>query len=442
VRFVFAKETTMRITAAAWFLTTAAALCLGSCQGAGDDFDDDVDADVGDDTSSDTVADAGDDTDEPSGFTSLQGTVYAPSGGFPISGALVYITNGNANSIEDNAYCYRCDDMTDKKWVLSAADGSWSIHGVPVGTYNLVTRKGFFQRQRQITVTGDAVQDVPVEVTTLPKANSDGGLDRIPNYAVLLNGFDLAEDLLAKMGLGLLDGSSHLQQGTEEFDLYNDAYSSASAVGASSFLFASQETLDHYHMVFFPCICDTLTASNYVPMLQSYVAGGGKIYASCWASQWAEQPFPNVIEFYGDDTATNAGNIGYWESAGTIDNLDMRDWLSVVSPTSDLDDFPFYGGYILIDSLATSAYDGHGSDTDGDGIFTGPVIPKTWATDVSVHVGSPLTVTYNYDCGKVFYSTYQVVESESSSTIRPQEWVLIYLFFEVGVCEGDYIPPV
>jgi hypothetical protein len=166
------------------------------------------------------------------------------------------------------------------------------------------------------------------------------------------------------------------------------------------------------------------------------VSAGGKIYASCWASQWAETPFPEAIEFYGDDTAYNAGNISLWDSAGVINDPDMRNWLGVVDPASSVDNFPFYGGWILIDSLSTGAYPGHGLEDDG-----GFVIPKPWVTDISANAGAPLTVTYNYDCGKVFYSTYQVVESTPSVAIRAQEWVLIYLFFEVGVCEGEYVPP-
>jgi hypothetical protein len=196
------------------------------------------------------------------------------------------------------------------------------------------------------------------------------------------------------------------------------------------------DTLNHYHMVFFPCICSSLSASSYTTMLQAYVNGGGKIYGSCWASQWVEQPFPDAIEFNGSDTVYNAGNIGSWNSFGTIIDPEMRDWLAVVNPSSSLDNYPFDGGWILIDSLSTGAYPGHGLEDDG-----GLVIPKSWVNDVSANSGHPLTITYNYDCGKVFYSTYQVVESTPDPAIRPQEWVLIYLFFEVGVCEGEYVPP-
>jgi len=250
---------------------------------------------------------------------------------------------------------------------------------------------------------------------------------------VLLNWYDRPEDMLAKMGLADLDGSGHFVPGTENYDVFNDSESASSAVGASSTLFSSLSNLESYHMVFFPCICSTLSATSYTTMLQNYVIDGGKIYASCWASQWAEKPFPDAIEFNGSDTVYNAGNVGLWDSYGEIMDDDMRDWLAEVNPSSSLDNYPFEGGWILIDSLSAGAYATHGLEEDG-----GLVIPKSWVNDVSEYPGHPLTVTYNYDCGKVFFSTYQVVESSPSASIRPQEWVLIYLFFEVGVCDGDY----
>jgi hypothetical protein len=368
----------------------------------------------------------------PFGDEFVAGTVWAPSGTFPISGALVYLTSVLPDPIEDTTFCYECEDMGGKPWALSGPDGSFSITNAPAGTLYLVTRKGLFRRIRQITITEGDPYFVPAEESTLPGAN-DEPMDEIPSYAVLLNWYDRPEDMLAKMGLADLDTSGHFVPGTENYDVYNDSESASSAVGASSTLFSSLANLETYHMVFFPCICSTLSASSYTAMLQNYVIGGGKIYSSCWASQWAENPFPNSIEFYGSDTAYNAGNVGLWDSFGTITDDDMRDWLTEVNPSSSLDNYPFDGGWILIDSLSSGAYPGHGLEEDG-----GLVIPKSWVNDVSDNPGHPLTVTYNYDCGKVFYSTYQVVESSPSPSIRPQEWVLIYLFFEVGVCDGDY----
>lgn len=412
--------------------------CEGANSGLTSGSDSDSDGDSDGDTDSDGDSDTDGDTDL--GYVGdLIGTVRSATG-FPISGALVYVTNGDGADIPDNVYCYTCDDMTTKKWTLSNADGTWSIDQVPAGDRNLVTRKGFFQRQRAITVSQDVVNDIPVDKTTLPGANTGDGLDQIPNYAVLLNWYDRPEDMLSKMGLADLSPAGEVVSGTENFHMYNDDESYPSAIGQSSSLFSQgQDWINQYHMIFFPCICNTLSAGPNIPMLTTYVSSGGKIYGSCWAGQWVEQPFPNVIEFNGSDTVYNPGDIGLWNSFGTINDPEMRAWLAVVQPSQNLDHYPFDGGWILIDSLNDTAYDGHG--VLADGTIGGPVVTTNWVTDVANNNSHPLTITYPYDCGKIFYSTYQVVENNPSLDIRPQEAVLIYLFYEVGVCEGEYVPP-
>jgi hypothetical protein len=423
---------------------TATIIGLG-CEGAesssgdGSDSDSDGDSDADGDSDGDTEADGDSDSDAFTGFTDLSGTVLAPSETFPIPGALVYITDGSGSEVPDNVFCYDCEDMTGKKWTLSNADGSWTIQDVPAGTRNIVTRKGFFQRQREIVVTGTESQDVPAELTTLPPAASGDGLDQIPNYAVLLNSYDRSEDLLAKLGLAEIGSDGHWMSGTEEFDAYNDSSMASSAIGDSSLIFADQETINHYHMIFFPCICNHLGSTfvnDHVDMLRQYVADGGKLYASCWASQWAEFPFPDYIEFTGEDSLYVVGNVGHYSTSGTLTDDLMREWAAVVTPTEDLDNYPFTGAYIKIDGI-NEVDDGMGLEDDD-----GWVKPFTWVEDNSgTYAGSPMTVTYNFGCGKVFYSVYQVVESSSSTEIRPQEYVLLYVILEVGVCEGEYVPP-
>ncbi len=416
------------------------------------DADTDADSDTDSDADSDTDSDADSDTDSdidtemyPPGDEIITGTVKSASG-FPISGALVHLKLDDGAEIPDEAYCQDCDEVIAGWWTLSNPDGTFTIDTAPNGTFNIITRKGNFQRQRSITIAdSDDAQAVPEELTTLPGANSSDGLDQIPNWAVLLNNYDLAEDMLAKMGLADLDSTGHMVSNTQNFDVYNDSSSDPSAVGASSTLFTNQNTLNQYHMVFFPCICSTLTASNYTDMLTTWVAAGGKIYSSCWAGQWAEQPFPEVLDFNGSDTVYNPGNVGMYTTHGTIEDTDMRAWLDVVSPTSDVDNFPFEDGYIVVDGYSSTAYDGHGVIIEEDGSWSigGPVEPYVWVTDNQQYPGKPMTITYAYECGKVFYSTYQVVESSPSPDIRSQEWVLIYLFYDIGVCEGESpeIPP-
>ncbi len=409
-----------------------AALLLAGCgrDSRGDGSGGDGDDDDGSDT------DTGDVYDGPAG--TLQGTVMAPSGEFPISGALVYLTKFDAPEIPDSIYCYECEDMTGKKWTLSNADGSWSMDNVPVGDWNLVVRKGFFQRQRTITVETDQDLQVPLEHTTLPSDNSSDGLDQIPNYAVLLSYPDEAFNLLAKFGLGETSGGD-LVFGTEKFDAFNDDVVQ-SGYPSSTELFYDQETLDHYHMIFLPCYASATGVAfvdQHAEMIRSYVSAGGKIYNSCCVSYWTERPFPAYIDLYGADEESrwDVGRLfsTAHDSTGTINDPDLREWLEVVLPSADPDHVPFVNGYTKIDALVPTD-DGHGLEED-DFVVT----PYSWVDGSAgdEYQGSPLMATYNYDCGKIFYSVYET-SPDSGDQLIPQEYVLLYIILEVGVCEGDY----
>ncbi|MCK9461487.1 MAG: carboxypeptidase-like regulatory domain-containing protein [Proteobacteria bacterium] len=432
------RRTERLIVALAAGLALAAAGCEGT--GRADDNGGDTDTDTDADTDTDVDTDADSDTDAD-GVGGVQGTVMAPSGAFPIPGALVYVTHASGSLIEDNAYCYECDDMTGKKWTLSNPDGTFSLSGVPAGEWNLVTRKGFFQREREITVSADQVLDVPVELTTLPPENSDDGSDVIPSYAVLLNSYDRSEDMLAKLGIAELGGDGHWVPGTESFDAYNDASSASSAVGESVTLFDAQENLDQYHMIFFPCMCNgifTGTTAARQEMLRNYAEAGGKVYSSCWAYNWTQAPFregsfpsyQEVIEYGGD-----IGEGSAYETTGRIEDEQMRAWLGVVDSGDSPDAFPFTGAWTQLYGV-NDLDNGLGLEEDGYVIK-----PTVWVTDQDYFDGQPMTVTFPWGCGKIFHTVYQVVESTPSTSIRPQEFVLLYLILEVGVCEGEYEDP-
>jgi len=398
--------------------------------------DGDSDGDSDGDTDGDGDGDSDGDTDPSGSPGDIHGRVMSPAGNFPISGALVYVTSGNGTIIEDKVFCYDCEDMSSMRWTLSGSDGTWTIKDVPSGDWNIVTRKGFFQRQRTVTVVEGADTAVPEEHTTLPKDNSADNMDQIPNYAVLLNEWDRSHDLLAKFGMGEIDGEGKLQYGTETFEIFNDSVIQGT-YAASSSLFSNAETIESYHQIFIPCTSSANSVSfinGASDVIVNYVSHGGKIYNSCCTAYWTEHNFPEYIDFFGDDnsSALDIGRIttSAYSTTGTINNLELGEWLKEVT-TENINNFPFTSGYVQI--IGTADVDnGHGLDDD-DGV----VKPYTWVTDASAHIGSPLMVTYPYDCGKVFFSVYETSNTPTAQ-ITPQEYVLIYVILEVGVCDGGY----
>ncbi len=369
------------------------------------------------------------------GTETLSGRVMAPSGAFPVSGALVFLTQTDPPPIPSGVYHYECDDMKGKPYALSAADGTWSINKIPVGNYKLVTRKGNFRRIRDIQVTENMPPAVPEEMTTLPGAKTADGLDMIPSFAVVRTSPDLTYNLLAKFGMGQVNGAGELIDGTEQFSIYDD--NNFGSYPHTSALFDNQATLHSYHMIFLPCYASSVGVqfvNSHVQMLRDYVAAGGRIYNSCTVSLWSEATFPDYIDFYQSDNA-NKFDIGRrtnsaYTTTGEVLDEDLAAWIGIVTPNNP-QSVPFENGYVTIDAT-TEVDDGHGLEKDNY-----IVKPFTWVRDNSAYPGSPLMVTYNYDYGKVFYSVYET--SSSSLALTPQEYVLIYVILEVGVCGN--LPP-
>ncbi len=369
------------------------------------------------------------------GTETLSGRVMAPSGAFPVSGALVFLTQTDPPAIPSGVYNYECDDMKGRPYTLSAADGTWTISKIPVGMYKLVTRKGNFRRIREINVTEDMVPAVPEEMTTLPGSKTADGMDMIPSFAVVKTSPDLTYNLLAKFGMGQVNSAGELIDGSEQFSIYDD--SGFGPNPHTSALFDSQATLHGYHMIFLPCYASSVGVSfvnSKIQMLRDYVTAGGRIYNSCTVSLWSEATFPDYIDFYQSDNPSKFDigrrtNSAYTTTGEVLDE-DLAAWMSVVTPNNP-NSIPFENGYVTIDATQ-EVNDGHGLEKD-DYI----VKPFTWVRDNGAYSGSPLMVTYNYDLGKVFYSVYET--SSGSAVLTPQEYVLLYVILEVGVCGN--LPP-
>jgi hypothetical protein len=364
----------------------------------------------------------------------LSGRVMAPSGAFPVSGALVFLTKEDLEPIPSGVYHYECDEMQGTPYALSKADGTWTIENAPVGTWKLVTRKGNFRRVREIEVATGMDPNVHEELTTLPGSRTPDGLDMTPSFAVVKTSPDLTYNLLAKFGMGQVNASGELIEGTESFHIYEDGGFSSYAHTSALF---ENENLKNYHMIFLPCYASSVGVpfvNNNLQKLRDYVSAGGRIYNSCTVSLWTEAPFPEYIDFYQDD-ATSRFDIGRrtgtaYATKGTMLDPDLAAWMSVVTG-SDPNSIPFQNGYVTIDATQ-EVNDGHGLEKDG---FV--VKPYTWVRDNGTYAGSPLMVTYNYDLGKVFYSVYET--SSKTAAITPQEYVLLYVILEVGVCAN--LPP-
>jgi hypothetical protein len=60
--------------------------------------------------------------------------------------------------------------------------------------------------------------------------------------------------------------------------------------------------------------------------------------------------------------------------------------------------------------------------------------------DIPVNEIHPLTITGQYGCGKIQFTSYHAAEFYNYVGLSPQELVLIYTILEIGVCQ-DALPP-
>ncbi|MCL2825188.1 MAG: hypothetical protein FWD57_14455, partial [Polyangiaceae bacterium] len=190
----------------------------------------------------------------------------------------------------------------------------------------------------------------------------------------------------------------------------------------------------NYHMIFLPCNSSAVGipfVNNNVHKLQDYVSKGGRIYNSCTSSLWTKAPFPEYINYTGSNAPTkfDIGRVSpnAYATNGQVLDDGLAKWLPIVS-SADPSYVQFSNGFVKIENTV-DVPDGHGLKAD-DYI----VKPYTWVRDVKTYPDKPLMVTYPYDLGKVFYSVYET--SSGSATITPQEFVLLYVILEVGVCEN------
>ena len=160
--------------------------------------------------------------------TTITGTVYNPAGKNPIYGAVVYIPSNldglTAISQGPGNSCGTC--VTPQGDPLAGAvtlpDGSFTIKKAPVGdNIPLVVQVGKWRRMTYISVNnscnGNALTDV--NLTRLPKAQTDGDNASLPKIAIAVGDADRLQCLFVRMGVDPHEFTN--PGGTGAINLYN-----------------------------------------------------------------------------------------------------------------------------------------------------------------------------------------------------------------------------
>ncbi len=357
----------------------------------------------------------------------LAGTVFAPEGSIPVSGALVYLVKDAPAPIPSGAFCAKCIEITaSMPYALSAADGRFEFDA-PAGSYKLVVTHGMFRRVRAIEVA-EGQNDLAPALTTLPGKSGVG--DDIPNMAVIADGYDDVYNTLAKLGLGQVDSTGELIEGSASFSIYDD-WDSPLGDGAS--LFTDLSELQQYHIVFIPCtdaFDDYLALPKVQQNLRKYVEAGGRLYVTDYSYEVINRAFSGRIEWHGGDGSLGSATVVAYDAPAVISDPGLADWLQAQNISS----FDLVDSFTIIDSVHEY------QAPDEDGIIK-TFKPKVWMNSVIPNLGTrPATVTFQHGCGKALFSTYHT-EGQFGVGLMPQERALLYTILEVAVCIGTIEPP-
>ena len=392
----------------------------------------------------------------------LRGTVWAPNGVIPVSGALVYATDEAPEGIPQGVYCAECEQLAATDYFTTTEpDGSFKLSVAASEAKYLVVQKGQFLRATPIEIEPGSDETLADELTTLPSANDPPNGQYIPLIAIAFGDYDRLEDGLAKFGLGdtiVEDYEERLVPGTEQFELWNNIdpdfsgqiFQPFTSQGTLAQLVGNPEEMARYHMIFVPCSSDNflqaLTPTN-IQNIREWVAAGGRWYVADWANEWLVDVFPEYQELY---CPWDCDLFSSYDSKADVLDADLLAWLEAlpgelkdINPLNNekhptLYDLP---KVLTVDnwSAIESTPSVWAENSEGELVDVGH---KTWLEGPggigSVH---PLTVTGQFGCGKIQFTSYHMAEFFNYVGLSPQELVLLYTILEIGVCQDPVAPP-
>jgi hypothetical protein len=421
--------------------------------------------------------------------TTASGTVFDPAGKVPLYNVVLYVPGFPAEvaPIEDGATCEKCATSASGRPVaatLTDTKGQFRLLNVPVGTdIPLVIQIGKWRRIVKLPpITACADNTIPVDLTRLPRNQSEG---HIPKIALTTGGLDALECLLRKIGI---DDSEF----TPESDLGRvNLYAGLSGGGRSptnryqtlngGAMFTpanpwweSAENLLRYDLVLHSCDGIENGASGKSvaarAALQAYADAGGRVFVSHWHNYWVEQgaaPWPTVATFnHLDDPEGDQPFIAKID-VSFPKGMALSEWLFNVGGSTTAGQLGIRAPKHTVDAVnPTLAQRWIYSDAD-------PAAMDMTLRSPSVQYltfNTPLDMPADKQCGRVVLSDLHVngvnvggmgmpmpmpgvIIDESRSTLpfpsgcrttelSPQEKALEFMLFDLSSCvQPDYIPP-
>lgn len=308
------------------------------------------------------VTDCGD----PAG--NINGRVCAPSGDFWVVGANVTVRYTDCNGQE-----VVITTQTD-------AEGYFILVGVPEGEHTVRVEKGPYSAEYTVTVTAGETATIPL---------GDFCFDQSTNIAVITGEYDKVELVLDSLGF--------------TYDLFGGWPNNDEARA----LLGDLGRMNDYDVIFMNCgttllgIMDDPRVLNAVRSnIESYVSSGGRLYVSDWDWLFLEEPFPDQLDFFGEDRA----QLDVLQGASGYRPAVVRDPELVALLGEDRVTIQFdYPEWAVVEAA-------------------GPDVRVILSADVERTRGGllrdvPVLMAFPYGEGEVIYTSYHVHQNQAINTI-------------------------
>jgi hypothetical protein len=203
-----------------------------------------------------------------------------------------------------------------------------------------------------------------------------------------------------------------------------------------------------YHIIFIPCMSQGglgFVTPQRIENIRAFVEAGGKWYVTDWANEYLYEPFATYQDFHNPFDP----DLGYYDSDATVVDGELLAWLEAMPPA--LKDIG--GGFPTLNNLPgiviQDAWSGLDAiheilvdDEEGNPVDVGhhPWVEGPCDACTNSGVQRPMTVSGQYGCGRMMFSTYHTTE-QTHLGLTPQELVLLYIILEIGVCHDAPPPP-
>ncbi len=401
----------------------------------------------------------------------IQGRVWSPGSDdpmvhthnrMPVTGALVAAYTGGVDAPPDGNYCNKCVELPQGlPHVFTDTDGSFEIRLLPNYTYNFLVQKGEFRRVTQITTGGpgevmdlNAPDGMPSNpMVTLPNYHDPGQGSWMPRIAVIKGAYEDMSIMFRALGFDY--------NGARVIEISPDGgFGLPPPPSEADELLADPAELAKYNIIVITCggSVSSLTKSAEKANLREWVRNGGKLYVDDFSYDWAEQNWPEFLSYYvaeagsgsgstGVCGAGNPGSIGIcnnWSSyntTGTPMDPILEEWLALTEVNRG-SSIHLEAAWDIIHDIGKGPIGECDDDINPDcidGVFW--ALPKVWmrGNAPANHNNAPMTVSWNYYCGKVLYTVYHTHSTSSTSDPKQyelliQEKIMMFLIMEIQTC--------